>query len=268
MSNFPQQDTAPTRAARGWRGWLADMAGTLALLTVLPIPARWRQAAAWPRALRLLPLIGAFIGLAQGLLLLLFLWLLPALPLAAVLLAMLAGIALTGALHEDGLADLADALGGRTRQRRLAIMHDARIGTFGVLALLFALSLQALALTVLAGKGGMAVLAALAVAHAASRLAAVWLLHTLPPARADGMSVSAGRPDGAAMALAGLTVVALMLLTWPWLVAKMPAPFITAMLAAAGMRWLCARLLGGQTGDAAGAMEVVVRATVLLALAA
>ena len=279
MPDFPQQDSRHathekrcghaerTSAAMGWHGWLADMAAALALLTVLPMPSRWQSGAGWPRALRMLPLAGAFIGLAQGLLLVLLLWLLPSLPLAAVLLALLGGIILTGALHEDGLADFADALGGRTQERRLEIMRDARIGSFGVLALVFALSLQAVALLALTGKGATAALAALVLAHAASRLAAVWLLHSLPHARADGMSVSTGRPDDAAMALAGLTVAALMMGLWPWLAAAMPAVFILAMLAAIGMRRLCTRLLGGQTGDAAGAMEVVVRTTVLLVLA-
>ncbi len=272
-SPFPESEneTDTTRRAGFWRaisGALSDMAAAWRLLSILPLPERWMTTAQWPRAARMIPVAGALLGLAMGALFLLLLTMLHRMPEAAALLTLLAGLVLTGALHEDGLADLADALGGDSRRRRLEIMRDAQIGTFGVLALLITLALQAVALVALAEKGAAAVLAGLTLAHGGSRLAAVWLLHRLPPAREDGMSSGMGRPDERAMAQAGLSIALLMLAAWPWLGGTaMAAAFITANLLALGMMTLARRLLGGQTGDAAGATEMAARTGLLLALA-
>ena len=269
MNSTSRQAPAEQNARKGVRGWLADVAAAFALLSIVPLPARWRCGAAWPRALRALPLAGAGVGLASALALAGAHVLLPDVPAAAVLLGLLAGIIFSGALHEDGLADVADALGGRSRQRRLEIMRDARIGAFGVLALIFAISLQASALLALMAQGWARAFFALVLAHAGSRLAVVWLMHALPHARKDGMSVAAGRPGPGVLAQAALVVLAVAALCLPWLEA---GALLTALLAgagvAAGMTALLRRLLGGQTGDAAGATEVITRTALLLALAA
>ena len=256
-------------AERGMRGWLADMAAAMALLTILPVPMRWQTGAAWPRALRVLPLVGALVGVVSAAALALALEAgLPAN--AAALLALLAGAIVTGALHEDGLADTADALGGHTRERRLEIMRDARAGSFAILALLFATGLQAAALMTLAGRGAMFVLAALVAAHALSRFAIVIMVRRLPPARDDGMGHGVARPDMETFGQAGVAALLpafAVLMPFSGFHAA-PAAVFMALVAAAGMEWLARKYFGGQTGDVLGATEVMARTAALLALAA
>jgi adenosylcobinamide-GDP ribazoletransferase len=215
------------------------------------------------------PVVGAGIGLAGGIVFWLALSLgVPAL--AAALLALGSTVALTGALHEDGLADTADGLGamlagGRDREAGLAIMRDSRIGSFGVLALILTVGLRAAALADLSAAVG---LGALIAAHAGARGLLPIVMQRLVPARADGLAVRAGRPDrDSALAAAGIgAAVALVTLG---LVAG-----AAAMLAAAGAAWgvaaLARRRLGGYTGDVLGAIEqagetamLIVAATIL-----
>ncbi len=254
------------RQLRGFRGWLADAAAALALLTILPVPARWQAGAAWPRAMRALPVIGAFVGLVCGLVA----WLATlaglAAPMAAIL-ALLAGVALTGALHEDGLADVADALGGRTRRQRLEIMRDVHAGTFAILALVFAIALQTAALTVLLRHGAGRALAALLAAHMLSRMAMVIMARRLKPAREEGMGHGVARPDATACMIAAPVVFFLLLYAFGPLAAFL-AMSLAIIVAEGGMEWLARKYFGGQTGDVLGATEVLARTTMLLALAA
>ena len=123
----------------------------LMLLTRLPVRvARPMAPAAFARAYGWFPAVGALVGAVGGLVL----WgaggAVP--PLAAALLAVAAQVLLTGGLHEDGLADVADGFGGgRDRERRLAIMRDSRIGTYGALALVLGVGLRVALLAPLAG---------------------------------------------------------------------------------------------------------------------
>ena len=187
----------------------ADLLVAGAMLTRLPLPhapdaAFARQAAAsWAY-----PVIGGVLGLLAA-----TIWALcGALGLPDMLTAGLTLAALTvmtGALHEDGLADTADGLwGGRDATRRLEIMKDSRIGSYGVLALIFGTGLRWTALTA-AGP------AALIAACALSRGMLPALMHAIPFARADGLARSVGAPTrqtaGMAVALA-LLVAALGLL--------------------------------------------------------
>ena len=118
----------------------------------------------------------------------------------------------TGALHEDGLADFADGLGGASRARRLEIMRDPRVGSFGVIALVLALLARAGALAALAGPAEVGV--ALIAAAALSRALLPPAMLALPQARGDGLAVQAGRPHPArvAAALAIALLIALLLL--------------------------------------------------------
>jgi adenosylcobinamide-GDP ribazoletransferase len=153
---------------------LGELIAAFALLTRLPVgrldlPAPQDPAAsAWA-----FPLVGAATGLIGGLTYaLLFALSVP--PLLAGLFAIAAMIVITGAMHEDGLADAADGLAGQTREQRLDIMRDSRIGTYGVLALILSIGIRASALALLAEPGLVA--AALVTAMAASRASATTLM--------------------------------------------------------------------------------------------
>ena len=158
------------------------------------------------------PLVGALIGLAGGLTYTLALGLgLPPWPAAA--LALATSIGATGALHEDGLADVADGLGGgRTRADKLRIMRDPRIGSYGTIALVLALLARAGALVALADPS--AVVATLVTAGAVSRAALPAVMASLPLARSDGLAAQTGRPHplraAAAVLIAVLTAAALL----------------------------------------------------------
>lgn len=231
----------------------------IAFLTRLPVGGR---TCALPDCAWAFPLAGLLAGLAGALV-----WLLAGtlnLPAAAAgLLALAAMALLTGALHEDGLADMADGLGGSTRERRLDIMRDSRIGSFGVLALIFALGLKLAALLALPGE---AVPAALVAAAGLSRALAVALLCLLPAARVDGLGASAAAPAPAqALVALGLALLAALALFGP---AACLAALFCAGLAAAAVAVTARRAFGGQTGDVLGAQIVLAETAALLALAA
>ncbi|HWX49615.1 MAG TPA: adenosylcobinamide-GDP ribazoletransferase [Roseomonas sp.] len=245
------------------RARLAELAAAFGLLTRLPTGLLPQPAnpAGYARAAWAWPLAGAAVGAISGGVqaLLTAAGLPPALAapwaLAALLLA-------SGALHEDGLADTADGFGGgRDRARKLEIMRDSRIGSFGAMALILALALRGGALAQLAAP-----LPALAVAGALSRAAMLLPLMILPPARPDGLSAGLGRPPGSA-ALAGLAVaLALAALLLPG-TAMLPA-LLAMIFAAAGIAVLARAQIGGQTGDVLGACAVVAECAVLSALVA
>ncbi len=185
-------------------------------------------------------------------------------PLAATLIGLAASVALTGALHEDGLADLADGFGGGAgKAAKLAIMRDSQIGTYGMLALIFSVGMRAAALAGLPGPGTAA--AALITAAVVSRALIVAAMTGLPPARDDGLGHAAGRPETATFltALAIAAVAAFVLsgaVAWILL--------ITAAAAAAALMALARAQIGGHTGDVLGATQQVSEIAVLLAAAA
>lgn len=241
--------------------WRDDALCAVGFLTRIPVGARAPSGdGVLARAGWAFPLVGVAVGVAG--------WVayeiaaalgLPAL--AAALLAVGATVLLTGALHEDGLADTADGLGGgATREAKLAIMRDSRSGAYGVLALVFSVGLRAAALAAL-GDGE--VLGALVAAHALARAALPVAMHRLDPARSDGLGADAGRP-GTAVALwaGGIGILAA-------LIALGGALGVVAVLAAsAGMillALLARRALGGYTGDVLGAIEQTGEIIMLLA---
>ena len=257
-------DENQSTLAQHLKDWIEDISLATALLTRVPMPHPDGAAPqGLARAQRAFPLVGGMIGLLIGLAdLLLLKFGIPAL--AAAALALGAGAALTGALHEDGLADVGDGFGGdRDRAAKLAIMRDSRLGTYGALVLLVGFSAK---LAALASLPAATVVPSLIVAHALGRAALPVLAISLPFARDDGLGQSAGRPEmtTAVTAVVIAVVIALLCLT-----AKEALLAIMATAAgAAAMGGLAWRQIGGVTGDVFGAAEQVVETAVLVMLAA
>lgn len=220
-------------------------------LTRLPL-GRWLPPRVMPLAgsAWAFPLVGVLVGVIAAL----PLWLLgPGLLPAALALAL--AVWLTGALHEDALADFADAGGGRTREDRLRIMRDSTVGSYGVMALLLTYGLRLSALAVL-GPWHL-------VAACASGRTAAAILMRLPPARGDGLGRMAGRPTVGALTLAlGLGAAAVLAAPGPALLPLLGAAGAAAMVAARARR-----LIGGQTGDVLGAASLATETAVLVAFA-
>lgn len=185
-------------------------------------------------------------------------------PLPAAVVAVAFEVWLAGAFHEDGLADTADGLGGDSPERRLEILRDSRIGTYGASAL--ALFLMARIAVIAALSDPVTVALALAAAGAASRAALVWPMTLVPPARNDGMSIFIGVPTSRELALASVVAGALVL------VSVGPGATLIVLAAAAigagAVSALARRIFGGQTGDLLGATQQVSYVLILLALAA
>ncbi len=239
---------------------VGDFRTALAMLS--RIPAGGGPVA--PRIAWAFPLVGALLGAIGGATYALAATCHLPPPLAAFW-ALAVEIGASGGLHEDGLADSADALGAEaTPARRLEILRDSRIGTFGAIALILALGLRALAIAEI-GRSG-AVLAALIVAGAASRTAMIGVPFLLSPARSDGLGAGLGKlPAGAS--LAGLALAAGLAL-----VLLGPARALGTGLAAGFALVVVARLallrLGGYTGDIYGAVAALATCAVLSLLAA
>jgi len=185
----------------------------------------------------------------------------PFTPLAAAVGCTIATVLLTGAFHEDGLADLADGLGGSAdRDRALAIMKDSRLGSFGALALALALAAKVCLIAVLAFLPG-AVLTALLAAHTVSRFWPLVLVHTLPHIGEAGGSKSkplADRIERRALAVAaGWCVVPLALMALAHGLGFMLTAVVASALALWAMRSWLQRRLQGFTGDGLGATQQV-----------
>ena len=231
------------------------------LLTRLPVPAAWVRAEDVPRGTAWMALVGAAIGaLVGGTALLLTQTGLP--PRVALLIGVGAGAWVTGALHEDGLADTADAFGGgHTREDVLRILKDSRIGSFGALALGLALCLR---VETLASLPPALWIGASVTAHAGARAAASLVLAALPYARSEGVAgnMTPGARLGACTSL--LTAGAL---AWRLLAPTAAASAVLATILGALLVGFAARQrIGGQTGDVCGAAAMVAELAVLTAL--
>lgn len=248
-----------------------DLACGLGLLTRLP--ADWLApkvdrtgATPWPiaRSIWCWPLIAALIGAGTGsVLALLRMAHVPAL--AAAGLALACQTVLTGALHEDGLADMADGCGASTPERRLAIMRDSRVGSYGVMALGLSLLIRAAALAALPVWAG---IAACAMAACLGRMSMLLIPVCTPPARPDGLAraLLPLAPLSLGFAALGSMIVILGLARLGYGGGLHLGAYLALTLAPAGIgcatAWLvglCAkRLLGGFTGDVLGCCAVLV----------
>lgn len=242
----------------------ADLLSAFALLTRLPLPNHRGTGAASAWAW---PLVGAVLGalgaaLASG-----ALWLGVTPGVTAALVLALSAM-LTGGLHEDGLSDTADGLfGGWTRARRLEIMKDSRVGSYGVLALVLVTLARWSALTAILvyGQNGGSHWAALIATGALSRAPMALMMALLPNARGEGLSHATGRPSAATalVALALAAAIAAGLAGW----AAIPLVLV-AYGAAILLAILALRKIGGQTGDILGASQQLAEVACLAALSA
>lgn len=218
-------------------------------LTRLPVPALKDFAPEWITAsARYYPLVGQIVGAFSALVLVFAdkAWdgAVPA------VLAVLAGILVTGAFHEDGLGDTVDGLGGgRDKAARLAIMKDSRIGTYGALALVLAVALKAAAFTQISTA------LHLIAGHGAARAAAVVAMAALPYAGDAEAAKYKPVPQGVGV---GSVLIALAFAAWPfvaWPLPHMIPALICGAVPALLMALAARRLIGGVTGDVLGAIE-------------
>ncbi len=239
---------------------IRDIAAAFGLLTRLPVgavPPRSEGAWAWPLTGLAVGFAAAGAGLGARHLL--------GLPADLAALASLAvGALLTGGLHEDGLADCADGFwGGRTRLRRLEIMKDSRIGSYGVLALILVTLFRWQALAALLAEPGFA--GAVIAAACLSRAPMAALSALLPNARGTGLSAAVGRATPAAAVLAaGLALALALAATGPAALAMV----LTVALTSLALALLARAKIGGQTGDVLGAAQQLSEAAALATAAA
>jgi len=249
---------------RGWdlQARWAEILLAAGFLTRLPLPAVTQERGSLARAGWAFPVVGLIIGAVGGAVFALMDRL--GLPmLASGLLAVAATMLLTGALHEDGLADSADGFGAQDSESALAIMRDSRIGAFGVLALVLSVGLRASALAGIADRA--LAFQALIAAHAVSRGLLPAVMLWLDPARTDGLGAEAGRPTPpvATAAAAIALVIALLALGFGrGVLGSLIAAAIAALVAQ-----LARRRLGGYTGDVLGAIQQVAEVVMLLCAA-
>ncbi|HEX7642613.1 MAG TPA: adenosylcobinamide-GDP ribazoletransferase [Burkholderiaceae bacterium] len=228
----------------------------LQFFTRLPIPGWVGFREQWlGQTARFFPLVGWIVGAASAFVAWGVSFMLPTLP--ALLLALIAGLLLTGALHEDGFADACDGFGGgATRDRVLEIMRDSRIGVYGALGIGLLLALK---LSCLQSLPVSCVAAALLAAHPLSRAIAAGLMWRLDYARAEGKAAPVAQRMASSeflfAVLCGLlpvcTLVFLRVMTWQAVLAGVAV----ALVAALYLSRLFVRRIGGYTGDCLGAVQ-------------
>lgn len=235
---------------------LADARVAVSFLTRIPVDdGRLLDARAMNRAAVWFPVVGLLVGATVGGVRLLADLALPAGP--ATVLALIAGIFLTGAFHEDGLADIADGVGAHVnRERKLEILRDSRVGTYGALAVALPLLFAYACLTPLDGD---AFLATVICAHVLGRWSVLPHSRLADPARADG-SGSLVRANGPGLAIGTIFAVAVVGVALGPADGAITLAVAVAVLLTAGLG--LARILGGVTGDSYGAVNKLVELSV------
>ena len=252
-----------------------DLAACLRFFTRLPIPPLPDEPEPYGipdfrTVPRMLPVAALLLALPAALVLVLA-WELRLGPFVAAALALAALALVTGAMHEDGLADVADGFGGgRSAERILEIMRDSRIGAFGGTALFLGLALRAATLATLLDRSGWLAAIALLYAASVSRGAALVPIAWLDPARPGGAGAAVGRPRRTTLlTVAGLCLALALVgasLGLPPL--GLALGLVLAPCVAVALSALARKKIGGQTGDVVGACQQLGEIAVLLALVA
>lgn len=256
-------DPQTPKAYKG--GWRQDFLIALVFLTRLPIRLNLDfSMKAVGSASRAFALVGVIVGgLSGGIFFAMSAAGLP--PLLCAFLALGAQILLTGALHEDAIGDVADGFGGGAdKNKKLAIMHDSRVGTYAVVTLVILLGVKATAIAALNDPlTGFAVIMAASICSRGLMSGAMYLM---PAAREDGLGASAGRPPlTAAMWALGFAIGLPVLILGPFFGS---AGVVAALAGAALMGIIAYRQIGGQTGDVLGGIQQIAETTFLITLAA
>ena len=174
------------------------------------------------------------------------------LPTLASILAFSIGLIVTGAMHEDGLADCADGFGGgQSKNQKLEITKDSRIGSFGVLALVFIVSARIVSLSNLVPN--QEVLFAIIALAMISRLVMVFYLTFLLPVRDEGLGRDAGKPEVTALVVSVITCIPIILICGSYMISCVAIIAIVAFL----FGWIIRGQIGGQTGDTCGAAQLI-----------
>ncbi len=246
-------------------GFAADFVMAVRFFSRLPIGGRMHEKPDMSRMAMALPFASLLIAIGPAALL--FLLAVSGLdPLFSAVLAAAAAAVVGGAMSEDAIGDAADGLfGGSTPERRLAILKDSRHGTYGVLAIVFAIGLKIAALTAIAGQSPFMALVLWPAAVIVARSCALYLPFALAPARADGASAAAGQVSRNAFAtgLVFAVLIGLVLAAPLTGLLGFAIALIFAGLLCLGWTRLCSRLLGGQTGDLIGALQALLEIAVL-----
>jgi adenosylcobinamide-GDP ribazoletransferase len=250
--------------AENLRNLIADLRIGISFCTRLPV------ASATPttegdvaRASWTFPIGGLVVGLIGSLVYWLAIHLNVA-PLPAAALTLASTMLLTGAMHEDGLADTADGLGGKTRERKLDIMRDSRIGTFGACALLASVMLRWSTIADIAEPRFVAT--ALICAHVAARASLPAFMRLIPSARSDGLARSAGQPPWSSVVAA--IVLGVICLLFGFGVAGTALTLLLLVLGGLLIARIAATQFGGLTGDVLGALEQIGETAILLVASA
>lgn len=226
-------------------------------------PAHLAQSTVW------FPAVGVLVGSIGALALVsgCALWS----PVVAVLLSTIVTVRVTGAFHEDALADALDGFGGgMSREATLRIMKDSRVGAYALIGVVLVVALKVALLWSLTERDASLAVRALIVAHTLGRWSSLPLIHWLPYVRDDGT----GKPFAAAVTTPRLvvgsafTIVVLAIALWPIGLARIAVVLLAAILVTLGAARYFRRHLGGMTGDCLGAANQLVEVTTYLVLAA
>ena len=235
---------------------LAELQLAFMLLTRLPAGTLTSQLPELAHARWAFPIVGCIVGgIIAVSYIILSLLLLPSF--AAAILAITAGLFSTGAIHEDGLADCADGFGGgQNREKKLAIMRDSAIGSYGTLSLIIIMGLRISLLSMLPAK--LEIVTPIIICAVISRYAMVGYLCLLPAARQDGLGNQASGNQASGDNISALILAGLIALP-AFVIGAFGLIYVIIAIVSVALIWgvIAKYQLGGQTGDVCGAGQII-----------